>query len=93
MDRQVTPEHLDWSFSVYLVAVTVLGGKAHFFGPILGAFAVVAFRDIALRFAEYHNLLLGSMLIIVLLAAPDGLAGAVASLATRVTRFGSRARR
>jgi branched-chain amino acid transport system permease protein len=93
VDRQVTPDDLDWSFSVYLVAVTVLGGKAHFFGPILGAFAVVAFRDIALRFADYHNLLLGSMLIVVLLAAPDGLAGAVVSLATRVTRLGARARR
>ena len=57
-----------------------------------GPFAVVALREIALRFTDYHNLLLGSMLVIVVLAAPAGLAGAAASLAPCLRRIAFRLR-
>jgi branched-chain amino acid transport system permease protein len=93
LDRQVTPQQLDWPFSAYLVVATMLGGKGHFWGPVLGAFAVVALREIALRFTDYHNLLLGTMLVVVVLAAPGGLAGAAASLAPCLTRIAFRRKR
>lgn len=93
LDRQVTPNQLDWLFSAYLVVAIILGGKAHFWGPVLGAFAVVTLREIALRFTGYHGLLLGTMLVIVLLAAPGGLAGAAPSVALFVTRIASWLRR
>ena len=81
LDRQVTPHELDWPMSASLVVMTMLGGKRHFWGPVLGAFVVVAIRDIAVRFTSYQGLLFGTMLLIVVLAAPGGLAGAAASLA------------
>jgi branched-chain amino acid transport system permease protein len=93
LDRQVTPQQLDWPFSAYLVVATMLGGKAHFWGPVLGAFAVVVLREIALRFTDYHGLLLGSMLVVVVLAAPAGLAGAAGALASSVARIATRRRR
>jgi len=85
LDRQVTTQQLYWPFSAYLVVATVLGGKAHFWGPVVGAFTVVVLKEISLRFTDYYSLLLGSMLIVVVLAAPDGLVGAGVSLASRVT--------
>jgi branched-chain amino acid transport system permease protein len=93
LDRQVTPHQLDWPFSAYLVLAIILGGKASFWGPIAGAFAVVMLREAALRFTDYHNLLLGSLLVIVGLAAPRGLAGAARWLLHRVTRIDSLLRR
>lgn len=93
LDRQVTPNQLDWLFSAYLVVATVLGGKSSFWGPVMGAFAAVTLREIALRFTGYHGLLLGTMLLIVLLTAPGGLAGAAASLPLCVTRIRSWLRR
>jgi len=75
------------------VVATVLGGKAYFWGPVVGAFAVVLLKEIALRFTDYHSLLLGSMLVIVVLAAPQGLAGAAVSLAPRLKGIARRARR
>jgi branched-chain amino acid transport system permease protein len=85
LDRQVTTQQLSWQFSAYLVVATVLGGKAHFWGPVVGALTVVLLREVALRFTEYYSLLLGSMLVIVVLAAPNGLAGAGVSLASRLS--------
>jgi branched-chain amino acid transport system permease protein len=81
LDRQVTPQQIDWPLSARLVIATVLGGKAYFWGPVVGAFGIVALDEIASRFTLYRNLLLGSMLVAAILAAPAGLAGVAARLA------------
>ncbi|MGH8648793.1 MAG: branched-chain amino acid ABC transporter permease, partial [Burkholderiales bacterium] len=87
LDRQVTPQQLNWPFSAYLVVATMLGGKSYFWGPVVGAFAVVAIKEITSRFTDYYNLLLGSVFVIIVLFAPAGLVGAAGSLATGVTRI------
>jgi branched-chain amino acid transport system permease protein len=83
LDRQVTPQQLDWPFSAYLVVATVLGGKGYVWGPVLGAFATVFLREFTLRFTDYYSLLLGALLIVVVLAAPQGLAGVTTSSVPR----------
>lgn len=86
LDRQVTPEQLHWVFSAKLVLATVLGGTRQFGGPILGAFAFVVLQDIALRFVEYRSVVLGLLLITVVLAFPDGLAGGATVLTDKLRR-------
>ena len=86
LDRQITPEQLHWTFSAHLVVATVLGGTRHFWGPVVGAFAVVLLREIALRHTGYHDALLGLALVLVILAAPRGLAGLGAAVVGVVTR-------
>lgn len=45
---------------------------------MLGAFVTVALKEVALRFALYHGLMLGLMLVLVVRLLPEGLtAGAV----------------
>lgn len=88
--RQVTPPQLDWLLSAQLVVATVLGGSRHFLGPVAGAFALTGLQELALRFALYHRLILGVVLVAVVLVLPDGIAGGVrrlvASVASRWTR-------
>lgn len=83
LDRQVTPEQLHWVFSAKLVLATVLGGAGHFWGPAVGAVALVALRETALRTTDYWSLALGALLIGVTALAPGGLVGLAAALFRR----------
>ncbi|MGH7333541.1 MAG: branched-chain amino acid ABC transporter permease [Candidatus Rokuibacteriota bacterium] len=71
--RQITPQQLNWVFSAQLVVAILLGGPTHFVGPVVGALAVVALTEIALRFALYHNLILGVLLVVVVTMRRRGL--------------------
>jgi branched-chain amino acid transport system permease protein len=85
LDRQITPEQLDWLFSAKLVVATILGGTGWFLGPVAGAAVFVLLQHVANRFALSHGLILGGLLIVVILACPGGIAEAVASMRRRVT--------
>jgi branched-chain amino acid transport system permease protein len=82
IDRQVTPEQLHWLFSAKLVLATVLGGVGHFWGPAVGAGALIALRETALRATDYSGTVLGALLILVTALAPGGITG----LAVRLFR-------
>lgn len=86
LNRQITPEQLDWLFSAELVLATVLGGTRDFVGPVLGAFLFVGLDEIAGRWAVGHNMLMGLLLIFVVFAFPRGLAGALAVFTERIGR-------
>jgi branched-chain amino acid transport system permease protein len=83
LDRQVTPEQLHWVFSAKLVVATVLGGVGHFWGPAVGALALVALRETALRVTDYWSLAQGALLILVITLAPGGIVGLAARLLGR----------
>jgi branched-chain amino acid transport system permease protein len=94
IDRQVTPHQLDWVLSAELVVAAVLGGSRHFWGPLLGALAVVALDEIALRFALYRGFVFGGLLILAVLAFPGGLIAAGTRLAGGIaSRVRGRGRR
>jgi branched-chain amino acid transport system permease protein len=75
LSRQVTPPQLHWLFSAELVLATVLGGTGHFWGPVAGAFALVAIQELALRATHLRGLVLGTLLVALVLVCPGGLAG------------------
>ena len=82
--RQITPDQLHWLFSAQLVLATVLGGARHFAGPIAGAFAFVGIDEIASRWTVGRSMLFGFLLIVVVLAFPQGIAGGFAALMDRM---------
>jgi branched-chain amino acid transport system permease protein len=90
VDRQITPQQIDWLFSAQLVVATVLGGTRYFLGPVLGALIIVALREAALRFPLYHNLLLGVMLLGVVHSLRGGLADAAVRLINEIARYNHR---
>ena len=82
----VSPEVLVWTFSGEIVFMTVLGGFRTFVGPIVGAVAFTYLKTYAVGFTVYWQLLLGTVLVVLVLALPTGIMGAVNRVAGRMKR-------
>jgi len=78
-----SPDILVWTFSGEIVFMTVLGGFRTFVGPIVGAVAFTYLKTYAVGFTVYWQLLLGTVLIVLVLALPTGIMGAVEWLMSR----------
>jgi len=78
-----SPDILVWTFSGEIVFMTVLGGFRTFVGPIVGAVAFTYLKTYAVGFTVYWQLLLGTVLVVLVLALPTGIMGAVEWLISR----------
>ena len=88
VDRQVTPHQLDWLLSAEFVVAVILGGSRYFWGPVIGSLALVALKEVALRFAIYHGLVLGVMLVLGVGLLPGGLTAGAVRAFNLLTRAG-----
>jgi branched-chain amino acid transport system permease protein len=79
-----TPDILYWPFSGEIVFLTVLGGFGTFSGPIIGAVVFNYLKSYAVGQTVYWQLLLGSVLIILVLALPTGIMGSFSRLAVKI---------
>jgi branched-chain amino acid transport system permease protein len=70
----VSPAVLHWTQSATLVIMVILGGIGYRWGGLAGAGALLLFEDVLARYTEYWHLLLGLVLLVVVFAAPRGLA-------------------
>jgi len=73
----VDPTLAYWTHSGNLVFMTLLGGFASFFGPILGAFVFIYLQDTVMSVFPYWRLVFGAILAVLVIFAPTGLAGLV----------------
>jgi branched-chain amino acid transport system permease protein len=83
---QADPELAYWTHSGDLVFMTVLGGFANFFGPLIGAFAFVLLKAQLTGATEYWRFWLGVMLLAIVVLFPRGLAGLGQDLWARVKK-------
>jgi branched-chain amino acid transport system permease protein len=83
-----SPDILVWTFSGEIVFMTVLGGFRTFVGPIVGAIAFTYLKTYAVGFTVYWQLLLGTVLVVLVLALPTGIMGAVERLASKIKKSG-----
>ena len=74
----VDPTLAYWTHSGNLVFMTLLGGFASFFGPLLGAFAFIYLQDTVMSVFPYWRLVFGAILAALVIFVPTGLAGLVA---------------
>jgi branched-chain amino acid transport system permease protein len=81
-----SPDVLVWTFSGEIVFMTVLGGFRTFVGPIVGAIAFTYLKTYAVGFTVYWQLLLGTVLVVLVLALPTGIMGALLALVGRWKR-------
>jgi branched-chain amino acid transport system permease protein len=79
-----SPDILIWTFSGEIVFMTVLGGFRTFVGPIVGAIAFTYLKTYAVGFTTYWQLLLGVVLVVLVLALPTGIMGAVERLVAKI---------
>ena len=59
-----------WTHSGNLVFMTLLGGFASFFGPILGAFVFIFLQDTVMSVFPYWRLVFGAILAVLVIFAP-----------------------
>jgi branched-chain amino acid transport system permease protein len=83
-----SPDILVWTFSGEIVFMTVLGGFRTFVGPIVGAIAFTYLKTYAVGFTVYWQLLLGTVLVVLVLALPTGIMGAVERVASKIKKSG-----
>jgi branched-chain amino acid transport system permease protein len=72
---QADPELAYWTHSGELVFMTVLGGFASFFGPLVGAFAFIFLKSELMGLTQYWRFVLGLILALIVVLFPRGLMG------------------
>jgi branched-chain amino acid transport system permease protein len=86
---QVDPGLTYWTHSGTLVFMTLLGGFEHFFGPLIGGILYIFLQDKVMSLTAYWRLIFGAILAFVVIVAPGGVAGVIATLIKREKRKGS----
>jgi branched-chain amino acid transport system permease protein len=92
----ISPATMHWTRSGDLIVMVVLGGMGSSFGPLIGAVALLSleealpvlirfvasplFGDAALRMAEYWQIVLGPLFLLVVLFARGGIDGMLAGV-------------
>ncbi|MCW5655376.1 ATP-binding cassette domain-containing protein [Hydrogenophaga sp.] len=71
----VTPHTFGFVQSILFVLVVMLGGAGSVAGPLVGALIVGLLPELLSSLEEYRLLFFGGLLLVVLWAAPDGVAG------------------
>jgi branched-chain amino acid transport system permease protein len=74
-NRGVFADYVFWSKSAEVMIMTILGGMNYFWGPPVGAFALVWLNQQTTSYTEYWPLVLGTLLVILLYVFPGGIVG------------------
>lgn len=78
--RFASPDAMYWTKSGELMIMVILGGVGSFFGPILGAAALLVLEYYLASWTEHWSLLLGIVLLLVVLGTRGGLSGLILRL-------------
>jgi branched-chain amino acid transport system permease protein len=76
----ISPETIGVSHSIDGLVMVLLGGIQTLSGPIVGASVFATLQDTVMRQTEYWRALLGIIILLLVLAFPQGIAGAFARL-------------
>ncbi len=69
----IFPHSFNLLISINVLSLIIVGGMGSLPGVVVGAFALVALPELLREFAEYRLLLYGALLIVMMLARPEGL--------------------
>jgi branched-chain amino acid transport system permease protein len=83
-NRGVFPDFAYWTKSSEVLIMTLLGGMGHFWGPAVGALALLVLNQQITSYTEYWPFVLGTILIVLLFVFPGGIVGALAGALGRV---------
>lgn len=83
---QADPELAYWTHSGELVFMTVLGGFANFFGPLVGAFSYVFLKSELMSLTDYWRFVLGAILVLIVVLFPRGVIGVMQSALAKARR-------
>jgi branched-chain amino acid transport system permease protein len=73
--RGVFADYVFWSKSAEVMIMTILGGMDYFWGPPVGALAIVWLNQEVTDYTEYWPFVLGTILLVLLFVFPGGIVG------------------
>jgi len=79
----ISPETISIGRSIDGLVMVLLGGVGTLSGPLVGASVFAVLQDLVMQQTEYWHALLGGIILVLVLAFPSGLAGALSRLAAR----------
>jgi branched-chain amino acid transport system permease protein len=82
--RGVFADYVFWAKSAEVMIMTLLGGMGFFWGPPVGALALVWLNQQVTDYTEYWPFVLGTILLVLLFAFPGGIVGGLVALWTRL---------
>ena len=68
-----------WTMSGEVVLMTLLGGMGTIFGPVVGAFVIVALENYLAGFGEWVTIITGAIFVVCVLAFRRGIVGEIAA--------------
>ncbi|MBV8336436.1 MAG: branched-chain amino acid ABC transporter permease, partial [Alphaproteobacteria bacterium] len=71
----VFADYVFWSKSAEVMIMAILGGMDYFWGPPVGALALVWLNQAITAYTEYWPCVLGTLLVVLLYAFPGGIVG------------------
>lgn len=83
-NRGVFPDFAFWTKSAEPLIMTILGGMGHFWGPAVGAAALIILNQQITSYTEYWPFVLGGVLIVLLFVFPGGIVGTLSKLGRRL---------
>ena len=78
---------------LFLISMLVVGGIGKAWGPLLGAFLLMAADEVFKEFSDWRNIGLGLVVLLFMVFLPEGVAGAIESVSKRIERLWAWARR
>jgi len=82
--RGVFADYVFWSKSAEVMIMTILGGMNYFWGPPVGALALVWLNQEITDYTQYWPFVLGTILLVLLFAFPGGIVGGLDALWQRL---------
>jgi branched-chain amino acid transport system permease protein len=76
----ISPETISVGRSIDGLVMVLLGGIQTLTGPIVGASFFAVLQDVVMRDSEYWRAMLGGIILVLVLAFPQGIVGAVVTL-------------
>jgi branched-chain amino acid transport system permease protein len=74
------------SLAIGIFLMLFIGGVGSVWGPIVGAAFYVAIPQVLSSLAKYENIVYGALLLVVIIAFPEGLVGALRTLSAKIRR-------
>ena len=69
-----------WSMSGEVVLMTLLGGLGTIFGPVVGAFSIIAMQNYLASFGQWVTIIQGSIFVLCVLLFRRGIVGEIANM-------------
>jgi len=79
----ISPEAISVGRSVDGLVMVLLGGIQTLAGPVVGAAAFTWLQDTLIRATDYWRALLGAVILVLVIAFPQGIAGGLVAVAAR----------